>query len=265
MEDVAIYKRFLTENSIYSNSTIGEKNILVFMDDSLYQNSEYLERMYNGNLTDNIYLEKVIESYNYEYYTSSIISEYVDNLYEQRIQSIKNDVKSNQGAICQLKYYLCTYDEGYYCIYETYAIAKCSKEYYQNEAFKDYEMMKYTGISEGDMIMFSEYQSTDDLKIETETIGYYLNSNGEFIGNDYEEAMKNLENSEEETEDDETMENLSSNDDTTENEIGSGESTETLVNNNETVENTTNNDEMAENVASNNEGEDNENAGGASY
>lgn len=208
IEEIAIYKRYLTERSIFKDDKLGQKGILVLSDNNLYA-LDYLQRLSYGKLTDNIFIEEVVECFNNEY-DQKAVKDYIDKLSKEKKANLQKSIKSTQGVIFQVKYIINTNEEGYYNIYVVSATATCTKEYFNNNIFKDYAKMQYSPMSDAEMKMFSSFNSTDDLKIEDFSKQYFISFDGEFLGNTLEEVEAKLHpiiEQEDETTDTETSEN----------------------------------------------------------
>ena len=142
IEEVAIYKRYLTDTSIFENNNIGLKNVIVCTNPTLGYESG-LRNMFKilnyGKVSDNIFMEDVIEN---------ISEEDVDDGYQKIIRYFQNQsnetkkqlkVESGKGLIYQRKMSIYKeVDEKYYVANVEEIKATCSEEYYHNLAFKDY-------------------------------------------------------------------------------------------------------------------------------
>ena len=230
IEEVAIYKRYLTEESIFKDDKLGQKGILVLSDNNIYS-LDYLQRLSYGNLTDNIFIEEVVECFNNEY-NQKVVKDYIDKLSKEKKTDLQKSIKSTQGAIFQVKYIITTNEEGYYDVYVVSATATCSKEYFNNNIFKDYAKMQYFPMGDAEMKMFSSFNSTDDLKIEDFSKQYFISLDGEFLGNTEEEVQAKLypiNEQEDETIENEEVENEMTENETPEDEITDIDSTEQII------------------------------------
>lgn len=192
LEDIAIYKRYLTKESIFKDNNIGQKGIMVLTDNSIYNQVDYMKLLFYGKLTDNIFMEESISGGS-DLINEKIVKEYVDKLSKENKSNIKKNIKNTQGAIYQVQYSINKRDEGYYEIYTYSAKAVCSKEYFANNIFRDYAKMKNIPTGEAEMKVFnSYYDNTEGLKIENDNKQYFISLNGEFLGNTEEEVEAKL-------------------------------------------------------------------------
>jgi len=198
IEEIAIYKRYLTNSSIFKSDSIGEKNLLVLIPG---RNEYYdVERINFGKISDNIFEEEAIVNYmNYEENDEiniQTIKKYIQKLSEEQKQKLLKQDFRNQGVIFQREY-IFNYIEhlGYYEIYVQSYQATCSLEYYKEGAFRDYALLQSVGRVEPGINGFTEYKQKEypNMKItnvESET--YYLNKEGELIGRTEEEVKEKL-------------------------------------------------------------------------
>lgn len=192
LEEIAIYKRYLTKESIFKDDSIGQKGIIVLTDNSIYNQVDYMKLLFYGKLTDNIFMEESVSDTN-NITNEKVIKSYIDKLSKENKENIKKTIKNNQGAIYQVQYSVSKYDEGYYNIYAYSAKAVCSKEYFTNNIFRDYAKMKSMETGDGEMRLFNGYYSnTEDLKVENNDKQYFISLNGEFLGNTEEEVKAKL-------------------------------------------------------------------------
>ena len=240
MNEVTMYKKFLTNESIYEDNTIGVKGTIVFTD----SNEDYEVRINYGKIKDNIFLEEVVMDYINDYYTNnqlSIARKYVEKLSKEAKENIIKQSKSNRGFFLQREYQLWYDEEKEYTVVNVAIYnATCSVAYFENDAFCDYIKMK--AMPKGDAVLsgFNEYMqdSFPNLNIfDSKYEIYFLNNDGELIGTSYEEVQEKFIK--------EQMENQITN------ETTNITSTNTVDVNNTTVNNTTINDTNETNITTN--------------
>jgi hypothetical protein len=182
MNEVAIYKRYLTKESIYENDEIGAKGLLVFSYNNPYK-LDYKKRLYYGKLTDNIFVDEYIYGSN-DLYNEEILKNHIDKLFEEAIEKCKESVNNNQGALCEISCYIDKEDESnqYYITFQS-TMAICSKEYFENEAFKDYAEVQYASVMlmEGGIASVYDLESNENFKVDSEWKAYYMNMDGEIL------------------------------------------------------------------------------------
>lgn len=201
LENIAIYKRFLTSTSLYENSNIGLKNIIVCQYPFGYSINSYLDykELNMGFLSDNVYME------DYFSYNSKDIDDNAIKKISKYVQDISNDEKANltkdttSGVIYQrIIYPHKERNNLFYYIDLNEAKTTCTIEYFKNEAFKDYIDMKTQARADGSLLLFSgdEYEQKEYPNLKTTTSMYeekfYFNLDGEFIGKSEEEANNKL-------------------------------------------------------------------------
>ena len=189
-DETAIYKRYLTEKNIYKDNSLGQKNIIVFTD-PYYENT--FESLNYGKIRDNIFLEEAFYCYEDKYKETA--KKFIENKSLELQNSIINETKQNEALICQRTYDISGFlnnEECFVISVSTYK-AKCSKEYFKENAFKDYIKMKASPRADVGVNCFSEYLQDDfpNLKIQAgEYETYFLDSNGNLIATSWEEMEK---------------------------------------------------------------------------
>jgi len=141
LEELAIYKRYLTDTSIFENNNLYLKNIIVCTQPTLgYEKT--LRNMFKilnyGKISDNIFMEDVIE--NFEIEGNEGYNKIVEYL-----QKKSNDTKTNlkldsqTGMFFQRKYNIFkALNEKYYSVSMEEKKSTCNIDYFSNLAFKDY-------------------------------------------------------------------------------------------------------------------------------
>jgi len=191
--EIAIYKRYLTEESIFENDDLGTKGTIVFTEDiGIYDGDA--ERISYGKITDNIFVEEILFDYSIQEDETKIISDYVKKLSAERKTILRQETPNNKGRIFQGEYHVFKNENnGYYEISVNYYNAECSLQYFEDEAFKDYIEVKGKERADVGLNAFALYMREDypELNISNaENKIYYLSFTGEFLGNT-EEEVKN--------------------------------------------------------------------------
>lgn len=200
-EDVAIYKRFLSNKSIYENDSIGAKDIIVFTN-NIYDD-KYLYSLIYGQ-EDNIFIEESLifyeESAVKDKTTFESIKKYLINVANEDKQRIKSQTNNDTGMFYQKEINLWK-TENYYCTTLTEYQATCEISYFKDEAFKDYAKMKNGPRADVGMNGFvkDDINEFTNLKIfDTKTSELYFDLEGNFIGTTKEEANSKLNQTEQE-------------------------------------------------------------------
>ena len=261
LEEVAIYKRYLTDTSIFENNNIGLKNIIVCTNPTLGYESA-LRNMFKilnyGKVSDNIFMEDVIENYD----------QYGDEGYQKIVQYFQNSsnetkknlkIEAGKGLFYQRKMniYKGT-DDKYYVASVEETKATCSEEYYQNLAFKDFIKNKTQPTVGPTYYIFgsSEYEKEQypNLTLTGNMIkdekGYetvprlYFDLNGEYLGTTEDEAKEKTEPKQEEPETIQQFENEAQNNIINENTVNNtidmnNTNTSNDINSNSTATNNT--------------------------
>ena len=197
-EDVAIYKRYLTNKSIYENDSIGAKDIIVFTY-NIYDNKYIYNLLYEQE--DNVFVEEALLFYEEETgnnNTFETIKEYLINRANDDKQRIKSQTNSNSGNFYQKEINLWKQDS-YYSASITEYQATCEISYFNNEAFKDYAKMKNGPRADVGMNGFTEYDKSEypNLQIsKTKTSELYFDLKGDFIGTTEAEAKAKTQTNE---------------------------------------------------------------------
>lgn len=183
LEEVAIYKKYLTEESIFENPDIGDKGVIVCTDNWMYRDKDYMVRTLIGKIRDNIFVEEVIEGTGI---SNKVVKEFTDKLSSSTKSNLVSQIKSTQGAILQLDYYTNDWSEqGFVYIGVTTSLATCTREYFANDAFKDY--ISFANRSTGEATMRMITDSTEGLKVDIGSSEYYLDLKGNIIARSVEE------------------------------------------------------------------------------
>lgn len=190
MEEVAIYKRYLTKESIFETDNLGSKDIIVLTGDA--QQEEYMTRISYGKISNNIFMEELLLKNLDKDDKMEVCIKYIEKLSEEQKEILKNQAYDNKGYFFQREYNIYDDSENDYYVINTYSYqAICSISYFENEAFKDYINLNATPRASVGLMGFSEYMKKDfpNLEIlEEKTEVYYISKLGEFLGNTKEEV-----------------------------------------------------------------------------
>lgn len=190
IEDIAIYKRYLTDTSIFENDNLGYKDLVVLTDS--VEDGGYVTYISHGKLSSNIFMEEVMY---WNGYMTDVniknVKSYIEKLSEAQKQQLKSQDFGNQGVFYQRDYWVNDIDEKYYEISVHSYQTTCSSEYFEEDAFKDYINMHNAPRPESGMNTFTEYGKEKYPNLNISDMGekkYYISKSGEFLGNTEAEA-----------------------------------------------------------------------------
>lgn len=193
--EIAIYKRYLTESEIFENVPTDKKDIIVFSTDITDIVDEATQISY-GKISDNIFMEEVFFHW-METNTDdmAVVEDYIKNLSKEKQIILRQETPNNKGVIFQGSYDVWKNEKGYYCINVKYYKAECSKQYFDNEAFRDYIKVNAreradVGLNAFEVYMKEDYPEMQISEVENQT--YFLSLTGEFLGNTEEEVENKL-------------------------------------------------------------------------
>lgn len=193
MEEVGIYKRYLTKESIFENDSLGLKDIIVLTGDA--QEEEYMTKISYGKISDNIFIEEVLLKNSDQDEKIEPCIKYIEKLSEEQKVTLKNQAYDNKGYFFQREYHIYDDSENDYYVINTYSYqAMCSILYFE-KAFKDYINLNAIPRANVGLMGFSVYMKEDfpNLEILEEKIDeYYISKSGEFLGNTKEEADRKI-------------------------------------------------------------------------
>ena len=206
IDEVAMYKKYLTNESIYVDNSIGEKNIIVFTSREMPQENFITY----GKLQNNIFMEEMLIDYNYENKSEQLdktIKDFIKSLSDDKKADLINNNTKSKGTFFQRKYSLYahyeydgySYNPDYFNLSVYSCQTNCSIDYFKNEAFLDFIKLKaMPGGGDVDLFTFSDDYYTKNLFphlniLPSKEENYYFDLNGEFIGNTEEEAKAKLE------------------------------------------------------------------------
>lgn len=206
LEDIAIYKRFLTEDSLFENSDIGLKNIIVCEYPKVYGAYSSLNEvpLNIGFISDNVYMEDFFECYisDTNNNTKNKITKYLQDFSNDTKKRISNN--SDNGLIFQRIMYLNqSRDNSYYYVELIEVKATSSIEYFNDSAFKDYIKLKLEPRADAGINIFSDEEFAKkrypNLKVTIPREGnnLYFNLDGDYIGDTEEEAIRKTQSKDE--------------------------------------------------------------------
>jgi len=190
INEIAIYKRYLTEESIFEDDTIGSKGLIVFTED-YFDKAKYATNISYEKISDNIFVEEVLLKWDIKEDELNTVVEFVKELSKNQKEKLKEETKPNEGVIYQTEYSVSKDDKGYYEISVVSYKAKSSISYFEEQAFRNYIEVKALPRYGAEPNVFWPHLQEDypEMQIsEQEVKFYYISSTGEFLGNTQEEA-----------------------------------------------------------------------------
>ena len=217
-EEVAIYKRYLTNESIFDNTNIGEKNLIVFTQSAGGSEAYTYTKLNYGKISDNIFMEEYIQNYEDMEIPKAIVS-YIKKQSQDKKKSLLSEVPNTKGMFYQRVFtFMHVNDADFYRVAIEEIKTTCDIDYFKEEAFKDFiEYKDEININMcGNGFFYPDYgdeKQNKNLKTEEtmikdeigETIpAVYLSKSGEYLGKTEEEARekvsKNKDNTKDQTE-----------------------------------------------------------------
>ncbi|HCC03787.1 MAG TPA: hypothetical protein DEP51_02875 [Clostridiales bacterium] len=206
LEDIAIYKRFLTEDSLFENSDIGLKNIIVCEYPKVYGIQDVINEipLNIGFISDNVYMEDFFECYisDTNNNTKNKITKYLQDFSNDTKKRISNN--SDNGLIFQRIMYLNqSRDNSYYYVELIEVKATSSIEYFNDSAFKDYIKLKLEPRADAGINIFSDEEFAKKrypnltVNIPRKEKCLYFSLDGEYIGDNEEEAIRKTQSKDE--------------------------------------------------------------------
>ena len=182
--EVAIYKRYLTDEDIYQNNNLGEKDVIILTEGVTVSNGEDLSkwrhRLNYGNLQDNIFIEEVVDLIEEE--NTKVAMDYIKSISNKEQKKLKQEINNDQGAFFQ-KYYSINEEDNYYYISIDTSKAICTKEYFDN-------LPSAQPVSEA--FAWNESRFPNFQMSET-TEEVYIDKQGNYIGSTEAEAKSKTE------------------------------------------------------------------------
>lgn len=186
IEDIAIYKRYLSSNSIYEDDSLGNKNIIVLVRNM--EAEKYFKNLMHEKIKDNIFMEEAI-IYDIDDIDASVISKienYITRTVEDnKKEELKNKTDKSKGLFFQREYRINKSENGGYEVTSKMCQATCDISYFKGLAFKDYIRLKNRAVPDLSLIKFEddEYTKKDypNLEILDTTYKiYYFSDKGIF-------------------------------------------------------------------------------------
>lgn len=183
MNEVAVYKRFLTNESIFENDSLGTKNIIVLTGNAMEEQD--MTRISYGKITDNIFIEEVLMNNFQNEEEFNFAKKYIENLSKEQQEVLRKQTPNNIGRFYQREFNI-FYDEEneYYVINSTVYQAICPISYFKSNAFKDYIELNTIPKASAGLLGFTEYMVNDFPNLEimdTEYKDYYISKSGKFL------------------------------------------------------------------------------------
>lgn len=268
LEDIAIYKRFLTEDSLFENSDIGLKNIIVCEYPKVYGIQDVINEipLNIGFVSDKVYMEDFFECYisDTNANTKNKITKYLQDFSNDTKKRISNN--SNNGLIFQRIMYLNqSRDNSYYYVELMEVNATCTIDYFKDLAFKDYIKLKLEPRADAGINIFSDEEFAKkrypNLKVTIPREGNYLyfNLDGDYIGDTEEEAIRKTQSKDENnvTKVQNVIPSINENNNTLETNTNNSTTINTNnINNSNTSSNVTNETSQSSNTTNNTENTD---------
>ena len=265
LEDIAIYKRFLTEDSLFENSDIGLKNIIVCEYPKVYGIQDVINEipLNIGFVSDKVYMEDFFECYisDTNNNTKNKITKYLQDFSNDTKKRISNN--SDNGLIFQRIMYLNqSRDNSYYYVELMEVNATCTIDYFNDSAFKDYIKLKLEPRADAGINIFSDEEFAKkrypNLKVTILREGNYLyfNLDGDYIGDTEEEAIRKTQSKDENnaTKVQNVIPSINENNNTVETNTNNSTTINTNnINNSNTSSNVTNETSQSSNTTNNTE------------
>lgn len=181
MEDIAIYKRYLKQESIFENDELSNKNIVVFTENP--QIEGYRDIVTYGMLNDHIFAEEVINRDNQieeSIYTKML--EYVKTKSKEQQNKIKTQVPNDKAMFYQVEYQANKmYDKEGYQITAIIGKATCSLEYFKTNGFKDFVELNNKPSAGAELKMFNYYEEFINFDASIDYEDYYFDKDGNIL------------------------------------------------------------------------------------
>lgn len=188
-KEVTMYKKYLTDKSIFDDDTLGVKNTIIFTESTI--NETTVSKISSGKIQANIFVEEFLYG-TFDADPMDVAKAYIRKLSDEQKSNLINQTSNNKGSIFQRAYRI-THDieNDYYIVNAVSYQALCSVAYFNDEAFLDYIKLKTSLKKDNDMTGFEEYMKDYFPKLEilpTRTEDYYISSTGELLGRTKEEV-----------------------------------------------------------------------------
>lgn len=207
IEDVAIFKRYVTSESIFEKNDIGMKNIIVCEYPASYVTSDVYQAisLNYGLISNNVFIEDYLESYgSIDSNTKGNILKYMKEYSNKNKNSIS--AAENEGVIYQRTFHISTdnQNENYYVL-SSVAITTCEINYFKEEAFRDYIKLKNREKADVGITMFDEEDYYHEFpKLKTKRVSseevLVFDRNGNYVGVQKENDIMNADTNNDTTE-----------------------------------------------------------------
>lgn len=177
MQDIAIYKRFLSKETLYEDKSKGTKNIFVFN----YPKTNYLKE---GQYLDNLYIEVdtniEYESKNGYYYDDPDYIKKCNETTDKFLKDYIDKAKNNPQTAYIIQGYIDVNNSEIKDVVEiskSYSYTTMSKDYYDKEGKNIFaQKQKATRDSLDETEIFDKQDSTKDIKVEEIYEEYYADN-----------------------------------------------------------------------------------------
>ena len=192
-EEIAIYKRYLSKESLFEDDSIGMKNVIVFTNP---YDRESFKSIYYGKLNEHIFLEEAKASFrdSQEY---DVVNRFIDQKSKELRDELKRKASSDNCIFCQREYdYNAYYDNEYNMFTDEFfeidcrtSVTTCSKEHFKEDIFLDYIKIKARPMVEVGIAGFEEWNQEEypNYTIKCENYTYYLDKEGNIVATSYSE------------------------------------------------------------------------------
>ncbi len=228
LEDVAIFKRYLTQDSIFERDDLGMKDMIVCECPVPYalKMNNMSTTLNLGFVSDNVYMEDYFQDRSsLDSNVKSNIIKYLKNISDETKKSI--NANSNEGIFYQ-RYFNVYYDsyDNVYHVQSDCVTTKCDLAYFKKDAFRDYIKSKTRKSADASILFFEEYDfyneypelnvknTSDDKELVFDENGKYIGIAGEIYSAIAEDTDTTVEENNTELHDEvsnETVENNVSN------------------------------------------------------
>ena len=188
LEDVAIFKRYVTQDSIFERDDLGMRDMIVCECPIPYAlkvgNMNTILNL--GFVSDNIYMEDYLQTSDVDLYVKNNIIKYLKNISDETKKSIT--ANSNEGIFYQRYFnaYYDSYDDSYH-VQSNCVTTKCDLAYFKKDAFRDYIKSKTRKSADASILFFEEYDFYNEypelnVKNTSDEKELVFDANGKYIG-----------------------------------------------------------------------------------
>lgn len=189
LEDIAIFKRYVTQDSIFERADLGMKNMIVCECPIPYalKTMDMNTTLNLGFISDNIYMEdylQIVESVDSN--VKSNIIKYLKTVSDETKKSIT--ANSNEGVFYQRDFntYYDSFDDCYH-VQSNCITTKCDLTYFKKYAFRDYIKSKIRKSADVSILFFVENDYLNEypelnVKNTSDEKELVFDKNGQYIG-----------------------------------------------------------------------------------